>query len=304
MDRSSFDSTEATVSNPDSEFTETPERGGLDDAESEEFFGTSFDTKHGIFWVFLNPNCPRKFTPELVSALRRTQMALKDRIQQELTTAQTHRVRYQVFGSRIPQVFSFGGDLEFFRKAIEANTRDALMSYARECVDLVYANATNYGLPITTISLVQGDAVGGGFEAALAANVIVAERQCRMGFPEVLVNMFPGMGAYHLLARRLPPVQAERLILSGRLYAAEELYEMGLIDVLVDEGYGEEAVSRYIRRHRRQDHGAWGLRRVMHETSPIYYESLTQTAAIWVETILGLSDQDLKRINYLMRAQA
>ena len=282
----------------------TLDSGGLGVAESKGFYDTAFDKTYGVFCAYLCPSCPRKFTPALVSALRRGQQALEARVRRELSVAHVHRVRYQVFGSRIPRVFSLGGDLEFFSKAIEAEDREALVAYARDCVDLVYTNATNYGLPITTISLIQGDALGGGFEAALAANIIVAERQCKMGFPEVLLNMFPGMGAHQLLARRLPPVQAERLILSGRLYTAEELYEMGLIDVLVDEGHGEEAVSGYIRCHHRQARGAWGLRRAMQTSSPIRYEALTETAAIWVDTVLGLSDGDLKRMRYLMRAQA
>lgn len=271
-------------------------------AEAEGFYDTAFDRTYGAFWAYLRPSCPRKFTPALIGALRQGQQALEARVQRELAAGRTDRVRYQVFASRIPRVFSLGGDLEFFRSAIETGDREGLAAYARDCVDLVYANATNYGLPITTVSLVQGDALGGGFEAALAANVIVAERQCKMGFPEVLLNMFPGMGAYQLLARRLPPVQAERLILSGRLYAAEELYDMGVIDVLVDEGHGEEAVWGYIRRHHRQARGAWGLRRAMQTSSPFRYEALAETAAIWVDTVLGLSDKDLKRMSYLMRA--
>jgi len=54
--------------------------------------------------------------------------------------------------------------------------------------------ANNLFLPLTTISLAQGDALGGGFEAALSCSVIIAERRARFGFPEVMFNLFPGMG--------------------------------------------------------------------------------------------------------------
>jgi DSF synthase len=47
---------------------------------------------------------------------------------------------------------------------------------------------------VITASLVQGRALGSGFECALASDVIVAETGARMGFPEVLFNLFPGMG--------------------------------------------------------------------------------------------------------------
>ena len=56
---------------------------------------------------------------------------------------------------------------------------------------------SSFNLPFTTISLVQGDALGGGFEAALCGDIIIAEKQARFGFPEVLFNLFPGMGAYN-----------------------------------------------------------------------------------------------------------
>ena len=82
----------------------------------------------------------------------------------------------------------------FFRELIQCQDAEGLRDYAISCIDVVYTNATNYELPVTTISLVQGDALGGGFEAALAANVVVAERGCKMGLPEILFNLFPGMG--------------------------------------------------------------------------------------------------------------
>jgi len=112
-------------------------------------------------------------------------------------------IRYQVLASRIPGIFSLGGDLLHFSKLIEARDREGLIRYGIDCVDLVYWTSVGYNLPVTTIALVQGTAQGGGFEAALAAHVIVAERQCRFGFPEVMFNLFPGMGGgYPGRARR------------------------------------------------------------------------------------------------------
>ncbi len=99
---------------------------------------------------------------------------------------------------------------------------------------------------MTTIALVKGNAMGGDMEAALSANVLVTEKLVKMGLPEVMFNIFPGMGAYQFLNRRLSPVAAEKMILSGKTYTAEDLYEMGVIDVLADEGKGEQAVKDYI----------------------------------------------------------
>ena len=80
----------------------------------------------------------------------------------------------------------------------------------------------------------QGDALGGGFECALASDLIVAEERAQLGFPEILFNLFPGMGAYSLLSRRVGMKGAEKMILSARLYTAEELHELGVVDLLVE----------------------------------------------------------------------
>jgi len=64
------------------------------------------------------------------------------------------------------------------------------------------------------------------------------------------------MGAYTLLARRLDPARAEKLILSGKIYSAEELFDMGVVDVLANDGEGEQAV---VRLHQKTEPGESGL---------------------------------------------
>ncbi len=282
--------------------TGSPER--LSDID-ERLYESVFEEDFGVLWAYLKPNCPPKFTPDLVSDLRQAQREIRERIKQELASGQPNRMRYQVFASRIPGVFSLGGDLAFFRRCIATNDRAGLRRYAAACVDVVYANASNYDLPVTTISLVQGQALGGGFEAALAANVVVAERQSKLGLPEILFNLFPGMGAYHLLTRRLSPVQAERLIESGRSYSAEELYDMGLVDVLADEGQGEDAVRSYIRSHDRHFRGRQALRRAIRASTPsLDREALHRAVDVWVDAAFSLTPKDEQTMAYLLRAQA
>jgi DSF synthase len=167
----------------------------------------------------------------------------------------------------------------------------------------VYQNLTKMGLPILTIGLVQGDALGGGFEHALTNDVIIAERDSRMGLPEILFNLFPGMGAYSLLCRRLDAVRAQKLILSGRLYAAEELEELGLVDQVVGRGEGPASVREYLERNRRRHATLLALSRVRHRCQPITYEELIDVTDVWVETALGLDEADLRRMEHLVRAQ-
>src|SRR5207249_864252 len=84
--------------------------------------------------------------------------------------------------------------------------------------------------------------IGGGFECAMSSDIIVAEESAQLGLPEILFNLFPGMGAYSLLSRRIGARAAEELILSGRVLSAAKLHEMGIVDVLAPNGGGETAV--------------------------------------------------------------
>jgi DSF synthase len=269
----------------------------------ETHYDVHFDAEFGAFWANLKADSPRNFTPELVAALRQGQMRVESRIREELESGCEERLRYQILTSRIPGVFSLGGDLALFRRLIRNQDRDALLRYACACIDLVYTNAVNYKLPVVTISLIQGQALGGGFEAALAANVVVAERQSKLGLPEVMFNMFPGMGAYQLLTRRLTPARAEELILSGRTYNAEELYQMGLVDVLAEPGEGEEAVMHYMKKRHRLFHANQGLRRAIQAASPLDYGALIRVAEVWVDQAMELKERDLELMDYLIRAQ-
>lgn len=68
----------------------------------------------------------------------------------------------------------------------------------------------HFDTDLTTVSLIQGDALGGGFEASLSSNLIIAERGVKMGLPEVIFNLFPGMGAYSILSRKVGAATAEK----------------------------------------------------------------------------------------------
>ncbi|HEY0130976.1 MAG TPA: crotonase/enoyl-CoA hydratase family protein, partial [Allosphingosinicella sp.] len=150
-------------------------------------------------------------------------------------------LKYLVLGSRFPGIFNLGGDLELFARFISAGDREGLVRYGRDCVSILHNNMRRLELPIVTVALVQGDALGGGFEAVLSFNVIVAEKGSRFGLPEIAFGLFPGMGAHSLLSRKIGLARAEAMMLSNRLYTAEEMYEMGIVHILAEPGCGEQA---------------------------------------------------------------
>jgi DSF synthase len=214
------------------------------------------------------------------------------------------KVHYYVAGSRVPRVYNLGGDLALFLLLIRSRDRDALAHYAKLCIDNIHARVQNYFCPtLTTISLVQGDALGGGFETALSSDVIVAEESAMLGLPEILFNLFPGMGAYSLISRRTSARVAEELILSGKVLSAAKLHEMGIVDVLAKDGEGEAAVQAWIARNARRRSGFQAVMRVRQQVNPVTREELDAVAETWVDCALRLEDRDLRMMSRVVRAQ-
>jgi DSF synthase len=215
-----------------------------------------------------------------------------------------HKVNTYVAASCVPRVFNLGGDLALFLLLIRSRDRDALAHYARLCIDNIQSQIEHYQCPtLTTVSLVQGDALGGGFEMALCSDIVVAEESAMMGLPEILFNLFPGMGAYSLLARRANPRIAEELILSGKVLPATRLYEMGIVDVLARDGEGESAVQAWIAKNARRRSGFQGVMRVRQQVNPITREELDAVADTWVDCAMRLEDRDLRMMSRVVRAQ-
>jgi DSF synthase len=141
-------------------------------------------------------------------------------------------------------------------------------------------------------------------EGALAANLVVAERGVQMGLPEVLFNLFPGMGAYSFLSRRLGAAEAERVILSGKTWRSEELHDLGIIDILTEPGRGVSTVREYTaERQRRSPNTMMAMQRVRKAVNPVSYGELEEIAMIWVDAALRLRQRDLRIIDRLVRSQ-
>ena len=104
--------------------------------------------------------------------------------------------------------------------------------------------------------------------------MIVAEESAQMGLPEILFNLFPGMGAYSLLARRIGMRAAEELILSGKVLPAAELHEMGIVDVLATDGQGETAVRNWIAKNAKRRNGMQAVFRARQFIHPVTREEL------------------------------
>lgn len=241
------------------------------------------------------------FSPKLLRELRvfarQTIGTIKDQAEHD-----ANHLAHIVLASDA-HVFNLGGDLQLFSRLIRAQDRDGLMGYAQECVDSVHLLHSRLHGNAHTVALVQGDALGGGFELALACQTIVAESGVQMGFPEVLFGLFPGMGAYSLLSRRVSPKLAEQMMLNGVMYSSDDLHAMGIVDVLVPRGEGARAVHEVIRQNRRIAAARLALHRVRELVNPVTIEELTRVTEIWVDAALQLGDKQLRVMERLVRAQ-
>ena len=221
-----------------------------------------------------------------------------------LRESQRHqgRLRHFVLASAA-SAYNLGGDLELFGRLIREGNRERLLAYARRCVEGVHHVHTGFGGDMHTVALIQGDALGGGLEMALACHTIVAEEGVGMGLPEVLFDLFPGMGAFSYLSRRVSPAQAERMMLSGDIYSSEELFRMGVVDVLAPKGEGVAAVEEVIRRNQRIPHAARAMQQVRNMAQPVTHDELMRITEVWVDTAMQLGEKSLRTMERLVRAQ-
>jgi len=267
---------------------------------------THSDSPSHAHWCFMHAHrLPRDrayracFSTALMKEMREFLKRTADRLN---TPAAQSNPQHVVIASDA-DVYNLGGDLELFCRLIRQRNREHLLAYARLCVEGVHEIHAGLNRNANTIALVQGDALGGGLELALSCHTIVAESGVGMGFPEVLFDLFPGMGAYSFLCQRVSPRFAEEMMLNGTIYSSDELHKMGVVDVLVPRGEGVQAVNDLIRRHHRIPHARSAMNRVRAIRSSVALAELMQITEVWVDTALQLGEKSLRTMERLVRAQ-
>jgi DSF synthase len=253
-------------------------------------------------WSIMQPEPRPCFTKTCLNDLLQHHTILQNLQGQVVSQAKAQQVNYLVLASDIEGVFNLGGDLSVFRDLIVTQDRGTLFEYAKLCIDNLWT-FYNMQAPITTIALVQGQAMGGGFESALSAHVLIAEKSAAMGLPEVLFNLFPGMGALSFLSRKVGMRTAEQMVRSGKIYTGEELYQMGVVDVLAEDGQGEVALNNWVKKNHRSLNSFQAINRAKQRVNRLTLEELYDITEIWVDAALRLDERNLKVMERLVRAQ-
>ncbi len=265
---------------------------GTRDTTGRQSVNIEFDREESCVWAFLDRNAPPHVSLKLLTEM--------GRLSESIRNGQYGSLRYRVISSRNATAFSLGGDLALFLDLIENRDEVGLLRYGKAAVDEIWANMSGCGLrDLTTVALVNGEAQGGGFEAALSCHILVAEAGTNFGFPEPLFGMFPGMGGFPLLRVRSDEGVARRIQEAGNRYTAEFLYEIGVIDYLASRGKGEQLVRALMQL---ETTGARAQNR-KERLSAIPYQELVDSVEAWVKCALELTDKNRRSMAYLLNAQ-
>ena len=239
----------------------------------------------------------QNFTPTLVQEFHGMVDGLQSRRPRDAAP------NYVVVQSADPGYFSMGGDLRFFRDCIQRRDASTLRDYSMRCLELLLSWEGGIKDTTTSIALVQGRALGGGFEMALGMDYLIAEEHSSFGFPEIMFGLFPCTGAMGLLSSRIGARQAERMMTNKKVYSAVELYDMGLVDEICGTGEGELAVERFIGNHSQRLKA-----RLKVQQSRCRHTRLDRAEGVrivddWVETAMCLSAEELRTMDMLIMMQ-
>ncbi|MGI4849891.1 MAG: crotonase/enoyl-CoA hydratase family protein [Janthinobacterium lividum] len=212
-------------------------------------------------------------------------------------------IDFWVTGSTVPQIYNVGGDLELFAAHIRSGKREPLLAYARACIDAVYEAVTGFGTGAISIAMVEGTALGGGFEAALAHQYVLAQKDAKMGFPEIAFNLFPGMGAYSLVARKANSRLAEQLISTGESHNAEWYAEHGLVDQVFEPGDAYLATRTFIDVIRPKLNGIRAMLRTRRRVQPTPRAELMEITEDWANAAFSLEEKDIAYMERLVMLQ-
>ena len=138
-------------------------------------------------------------------------------------------VRVVVITSTNPKAFCVGADLKE-----RGSFTDADLVTQRPVARAAYSGVLN--LPMPTIAVVEGFALGGGLEIALSCDLIIAGLAAVVGLPEVSVGVIPGGGGTQLLTRRIGWSRAAGMIFTARRMSATEAAGLGLVDEVLEAG--------------------------------------------------------------------
>lgn len=239
---------------------------------------------------------------------------LVQRIEGEIertAVAPSRRLAAVVITSGVKRGFCAGADLRELHHQNRAakergETLEARTAQVSTFLDRIHGvmNALD-GCQVPVIAAVHGVVFGGGFELALAADLIIADKTARFAFPELRLGLVPGFGGIPRLKRDLGNAVVRDLLLTGRSLGAERAHQVGLVSQVVAEGQSLAVALRTAQQVRRFPSYTVGLAKRF--IKPDLSAELAQERALFlqlwqlppVEAALARFDADTSAMPYL-----
>ena len=199
-----------------------------------EFNFVDLEIKNKIAYVTIN-------RPEAMNALNETVVSqLDSRFSEAENNPEVIAVIFQGAG----KAFVAGADIRYFVNKIKADQIQDIYDFTRSGQELLLRIENSEKL---TIALLDGLALGGGSELALACQAIIATPAASMGFPETGIGIFPGMGGMARMARFAGPELAKYYVFTGKQIKAEDAKDLGIITKLVPPSEVDAAINTQIK---------------------------------------------------------
>lgn len=136
------------------------------------------------------------------------------------------------------RAFMAGADI----KEYGSQTLEQFDAFQKKGIQL-YDALENANIP--WIAAVNGFALGGGFEIAMACDMIIANESAKMGLPEVFLSLVPGGGGTQRLAQKIGINRAKEVLFTGGQYSAKTFHDWGIVNLLVADGSFDKEVLKF-----------------------------------------------------------
>jgi DSF synthase len=260
----------------------------------------TYEPRIKTLWVTIKPEPKPVFTLPLLTSVCKVQKAVFG-LWGKRGEYDRSPVKFLAFRGEGP-VFTLGGDLDFYLDCLALNDRQALDEYARVSVEGACWNASGLNGLVVTLSTIHAKAIGGGIDAPRSCNLMIAEEQASFAYPEVKFNHFP-ITAVAILSRRMGPMEAQQMLMSGDEYSAREFHERGGLDAVVASGAGEQWIRRYAEETLPMHAARTSLFAAFYQRAGRLEDELSHSAHLWSECMLRLAPDQISKLQRITRAQ-
>ncbi|WP_245513288.1 crotonase/enoyl-CoA hydratase family protein [Enterovirga rhinocerotis] len=256
-----------------------------------------YESAQKLLWITLRPEPKPVFTLPCVESVLKVQTAIGEL----WGTAVDRPVLFLAYRAVGP-IFSLGGDLDFYLDCLSKGDRDGLARYAATAAEVIKLNRNGINGAVLSLTTVHARAMGGGIDPARACNVMIAEEAATFCYPEINYNHFP-ISAVPILSRHAGFIEAEKILLTGRDFTAQEFHDRGVVDAVVPKGTGEDWIRRYAEASMTTHSARTALIAAFNRQAGDIGADLARSSASWVAHMATLKPLEISKLQRIAAAQ-